>query len=73
MKELVYHRHLLPAVERYTNKVGFIDGDYRGTYERHLDRVARLCAAPRASCTFSVNRFASIRYLLPCARPGSGG
>jgi long-chain acyl-CoA synthetase len=45
MKELVYHRHLLPAVERYADKVGFIDGGYRGTYARHLDRVARLCAA----------------------------
>jgi long-chain acyl-CoA synthetase len=45
MKELIYHRLLLPAVERYADKVGFIDGGYRGTYARHLDRVARLCAA----------------------------
>ncbi len=44
MKELVYHRHLLPAVERYADKVGFVDGDYRATYAQHLDRVARLCA-----------------------------
>jgi long-chain acyl-CoA synthetase len=58
MKELVYHRHLLPAVERYTNKVGFIDGDYRGTYERHLDRVARLCAALKSLGTGRADRFA---------------
>jgi hypothetical protein len=45
MKELVYHRHLLPAVERYADKVGFVDGSYRATYARHIDRVGRLCAA----------------------------
>ena len=45
MKELVYHRSLLPAVERYADKVGFIDGDYRATYAEHLDRVARLADA----------------------------
>ncbi len=45
MKELIYHRHLLPAVARYADKVGFVDGAYRGTYAAHLDRVARLCAA----------------------------
>ena len=42
MKELVYHRHLLPAVERAADKEGFIDGDYRSTYGEHLDRVLRL-------------------------------
>ena len=45
MKELVYHRLLMPALERYADKVGFIDGAYRGTYAEHGDRVFRLCDA----------------------------
>ncbi len=45
MKELVYHRHLLPAAERYADKVGFSDGPYRATYGQHVDRVSRLCDA----------------------------
>ena len=45
MKELVYHRHLLPAVERYADKVAVIDGAYSATYAQHLDRVARLVGA----------------------------
>jgi acyl-CoA synthetase (AMP-forming)/AMP-acid ligase II len=45
MKELIYHRHLLQRVEWYADKVGFIDGDYRGTYAKHIDRVARLSSA----------------------------
>ncbi len=47
MKELVYHRLLLPAVERYADKVGFHDGAYSGTYADHGDRVFRLCRALR--------------------------
>jgi acyl-CoA synthetase (AMP-forming)/AMP-acid ligase II len=43
MKELISHRLLLPAVERHADKVGFIDGRYRGPYAGHIDRVARLC------------------------------
>ena len=58
MKELIYHRHLLPAVERYADKVGFIDGDYRATYARHIDRVARLCAALKALRVGPADRFA---------------
>ncbi|MCZ7530501.1 MAG: AMP-binding protein [Acidimicrobiia bacterium] len=42
MKELVYHRLLLPALSNYATKVGFVDGDYRGTFEQHGDRVLRL-------------------------------
>ena len=42
MKELVYHRLFLPAVENNADRVGFIDGDYRATFGEHLDRVARL-------------------------------
>jgi long-chain acyl-CoA synthetase len=47
MKELVYHRHLLPAVERVPDKVGIVDGAYRGTHASHLDRTLRLASALR--------------------------
>ena len=47
MKELVYHRLLLPAVERNADRVGFVDGDYRATFAEHLDRVARLAQGLR--------------------------
>jgi acyl-CoA synthetase (AMP-forming)/AMP-acid ligase II len=43
MKELVYHRQLLPAVEQHADKVAFHDGDYHATFGQHLDRVGRLC------------------------------
>jgi long-chain acyl-CoA synthetase len=42
MKELVYHRHLLPAAERYADKVAFYDGPFRATYAEHVERVQRL-------------------------------
>jgi acyl-CoA synthetase (AMP-forming)/AMP-acid ligase II len=45
MKELVYHRLLLPAIERNATKTAFFDGAYTGTYEQHGDRVFRLCRA----------------------------
>jgi long-chain acyl-CoA synthetase len=45
MKELVYHRMLLPAVERNADRVAFFDGDYRATFAQHIDRVARLSSA----------------------------
>src|SRR5438034_109360 len=45
MKELVYHRHLLPAAERYADKVAVIDGAYSATYAQHLDRVGRIVGA----------------------------
>jgi len=45
VKELVYHRHLLPATEQHADKVAVIDGTYRATYAQHLDRVARAVAA----------------------------
>ena len=45
MKELVYHRHLLPAANRYADKVGVIDGAYSATYAQHLDRVGRAAGA----------------------------
>lgn len=45
MKELVYHRALIPAIEHYADKEAFFDGDYVGTYAQHGDRVMRLCSA----------------------------
>ncbi|HEX3425988.1 MAG TPA: AMP-binding protein [Acidimicrobiales bacterium] len=42
MKELVYHRCLIPASNRFASKTAVIDGDYRATYSDHLDRVLRL-------------------------------
>jgi len=45
VKELVYHRQLLPALERNAARVGFHDGDYHGTWEQHGDRALRLANA----------------------------
>jgi long-chain acyl-CoA synthetase len=47
MKELVYHRMLLPSVERNADKLGFVDGEYRGTYGEHFERTCRLASALR--------------------------
>ena len=47
MKELVYHRMLLPAVENHADRTAVIDGDHRGTFAEHGDRVFRLCQALR--------------------------
>jgi len=45
MKELIYHRLLLPAVERAPDKVVILDGDYRSTQQEHLDRTCRIAHA----------------------------
>ncbi|MFA9564487.1 MAG: long-chain-fatty-acid--CoA ligase [Acidimicrobiales bacterium] len=47
MKELVYHRGLLPSLENHASKVAFFDQGYEGTYEQHGDRVLRLAHALR--------------------------
>jgi long-chain acyl-CoA synthetase len=49
MKELVFHRLLLPTVERQAADPAVIDGDTGGvvTFAEHLDRVARLASALR--------------------------
>lgn len=47
MKELVFHRHLLPALERWPDRVGFHDGAYRATFQQHGDRVLRLASSMR--------------------------
>jgi len=42
MKELVYHRFLLPTVERLPDEPGVLDADFTATYSQHLTRVNRL-------------------------------
>ena len=41
VKELVYHRMLLPALERHATKTAVVDGAFRATFDEHGDRVAR--------------------------------
>ena len=45
VKELVYHRQILPALTRFADRVGFHDGDHHGTWAQHGDRVLRLANA----------------------------
>ena len=67
MKELVYHRQLLPALERHAARVGFHDGDYHGTWEQHGDRVLR---NRDTSTVATVSLGEPRRFLL---RPRAGG
>ena len=45
MRELIYHRTFLPAIDRWATKIGFHDGDHHATFEQHGDRVLRLADA----------------------------
>ena len=45
MKELIYHRQLLPAADRHPDKVGFVDGPRSSTYAQHVERCSRLANA----------------------------
>jgi long-chain acyl-CoA synthetase len=58
VKELVYHRLLLPAAERNATRRGFVDGDYTATYGEHLGRVAHLAGALRGLGVARDDRFA---------------
>ena len=58
MKELVYHRLLLPTVERNADRPAFFDGDYHATFGEHLDRVARLAGGLRGLGVGRGDRFA---------------
>ena len=42
MKDLVYHRMLLPAADRYADKAATLDGAFTATYTEHLERTLRL-------------------------------
>lgn len=48
MKELVYSRLFLPAVERYATNDCIIDGSYAATFGEHAVRVLKLAGAMRA-------------------------
>ncbi len=45
MKELIYHRLLLPAIDTYASKTAFYDQGKERTFEQHGDRLFRLCHA----------------------------
>jgi acyl-CoA synthetase (AMP-forming)/AMP-acid ligase II len=47
VKELVFHRQLLPSVERYADHETIVDGEYRSTHGQHADRVFRLAHSLR--------------------------
>ncbi len=47
VKDLVYQRSLLPAVERFGDKTATIDVSFSATFDEHLDRVLRLGSAIR--------------------------
>ena len=58
MKELVYHRILLPAVEHNADRRAFFDGAYEATFGEHLDRVGRVSSALRDLGVAADDRFA---------------
>ena len=47
MKELIYHRHFLPAIDRFSSRTLVVDGDYRATFRDHGERVLRCASALR--------------------------
>ena len=47
VKELIFHRQLLPALERWPDRVAFHDGEYHATFQQHGDRVLRLADGMR--------------------------
>ena len=42
MRELAYHRLLLPVAERFASKVATIDGTFTATFGEHVERTMRL-------------------------------
>lgn len=45
MQELIFPQMYRSAIEQYGDLEGIIDGDYRGTWSRHDERVSRLAHA----------------------------
>ncbi len=45
MKELIFPRQYLPAMEQYGENEGIVDGEYRSSWNAHTERVARLSHA----------------------------
>jgi long-chain acyl-CoA synthetase len=59
MRELVYHRLLLPMAERHAGRTATIDGAFTSTYGEHADRTLRLTNALRTSLGLAASdRFA---------------
>ena len=59
MKELVYERLFLPAIDRYASKPAFFNGAYSSDFAQHGDRVLRLADAMRTQLGLSAtDRFA---------------
>lgn len=58
MKELVYHRFVLPTVERLPDKTAVLDGGFSATYSQHLERVLKLGDALRRLGVGPGDRFA---------------
>ena len=48
MKELVYPRLLLPAVEQFGDKTTVLDGEHKATLGEHVERTMRLASAMRS-------------------------
>jgi len=45
MKELIFHRLFVPAMNYLAHKESIIDGAYSATFGEHADRTLRLCSA----------------------------
>jgi long-chain acyl-CoA synthetase len=60
MKELIYHRHLLPAVQRNADRICVTDAatGISTTFTEHLDRVTRLIGGLRSLGVGRGDRFA---------------
>lgn len=50
MNDLVYHRHLLPSIERHASADCVVERDRRVTFAEHGERVLRLVDAVRRAC-----------------------
>ena len=48
MQELLYHRYLLPAADRYAERTAVIDGGFTSTYSHHVQRTCKLSNALRS-------------------------
>jgi acyl-CoA synthetase (AMP-forming)/AMP-acid ligase II len=58
VKELVYHRYLLPTAERLPDKAAVLDGGHVGTFASHVDRTCRLISGMRSLGVDRGDRFA---------------
>jgi len=47
VKDLVYHRSLLPAAAQFAGRTAVLDGAYVATFGQHIDRVLRLADGMR--------------------------